>query len=127
MGKVREASKVPLETSLDDKFPGAGLEGIDLLRRFVSFSPSQRITAKQAMEHPFFSDMEDPPGGCDQELEDGEAGNDQNEEQEIPTIRAPDEEEEFALNSQNLTQHMLLEVEKFSLQRGENSVKEEEG
>lgn len=32
--------------------------GIDLLKKMLECDPSQRITAKRALEHPFFNDLD---------------------------------------------------------------------
>jgi serine/threonine protein kinase len=36
-------------------FPKTSAEGIDLLRRMLSFNPRKRITAEEALKHPFFA------------------------------------------------------------------------
>lgn len=32
-------------------------QGVDLLRRMLAYDPLQRITAKRALQHPFFADL----------------------------------------------------------------------
>ena len=40
-------------------FPGASPEAIDLLDRMLQFSPENRPTAKECLEHPFFAELHD--------------------------------------------------------------------
>jgi serine/threonine protein kinase len=39
---------------LDDRFPNASPLAIDLLKKMLRFSPTNRITVKEAIEHPYF-------------------------------------------------------------------------
>jgi serine/threonine protein kinase len=32
--------------------------GVDLLERFLAYSPKDRITAKDALNHPYFDDLD---------------------------------------------------------------------
>ena len=38
--------------------PTLDAAGLDLLSKFFAYNPSQRISAKAAMEHPFFNDLD---------------------------------------------------------------------
>ena len=38
------------------KFPHVTTPTIDLLNRFLTYHPAKRITAKEALEHPYFSE-----------------------------------------------------------------------
>eukprot|EP01012_Entosiphon_sulcatum_P003602 TRINITY_DN1119_c0_g1_i1.p1 TRINITY_DN1119_c0_g1~~TRINITY_DN1119_c0_g1_i1.p1 ORF type:complete len:386 (+),score=80.93 TRINITY_DN1119_c0_g1_i1:107-1264(+) len=44
--------KIPVKT-LDDCFPRAPPEAVDLIRKLLVFNPSKRITAAEALKHPF--------------------------------------------------------------------------
>jgi len=39
--------------SLGDMFPGASTDALDMLQKLLQFNPNKRITAEQALEHPF--------------------------------------------------------------------------
>jgi mitogen-activated protein kinase 1/3 len=41
-------------------FPATPPEGIDLLRRMLTFDPRKRITLAEVIEHPFFANFRDP-------------------------------------------------------------------
>ena len=41
--------------SLDDMLSEAPVEGVDLLKRLLLFNPNKRITADEALRHPFVS------------------------------------------------------------------------
>jgi mitogen-activated protein kinase 15 len=43
--------KKPLEDMLNE----APVEGVDLLRKLLQFNPDKRITADEALRHPFVS------------------------------------------------------------------------
>lgn len=43
--------------SLAHLVPGLTAEGVDLLTRMMQYDPAKRITAREAMDHPFFSDL----------------------------------------------------------------------
>eukprot|EP00388_Colpodella_angusta_P001282 GDKJ01004141.1.p1 GENE.GDKJ01004141.1~~GDKJ01004141.1.p1 ORF type:complete len:1586 (-),score=422.28 GDKJ01004141.1:43-4215(-) len=43
--------------NLADVFPNASPEGRDLLSKMLTFDPRKRITAAQALEHPYFADL----------------------------------------------------------------------
>lgn len=38
--------------------PGLDMDGTDLLSRMLQYDPSKRITAKEALQHPFFDDLD---------------------------------------------------------------------
>lgn len=46
-------------TDFQDLFPDADVEGIDLLRKLLRFNPEKRLTAEQALEHPYVSQYHD--------------------------------------------------------------------
>jgi cyclin-dependent kinase len=43
-------------------FPTLEEDGLDLLRRMLQYDPSRRISAKEALRHPYFDDLGAPPG-----------------------------------------------------------------
>lgn len=43
--------------NLAELVPGLEQSGVDLLKATLMYQPSQRISAKQAMQHPYFSDL----------------------------------------------------------------------
>ncbi|PIA14698.1 Pkinase-domain-containing protein [Coemansia reversa NRRL 1564] len=45
--------------SLPDLLPGLDEDGIDLLKRMLTYDPAHRISAKQALAHPYFYDIRD--------------------------------------------------------------------
>ncbi|CAN4092835.1 unnamed protein product [Withania somnifera] len=47
--------------SLSTVVPGLDEEGIHLLSEMLHYEPSKRISAKKAMEHPYFDDMDKTP------------------------------------------------------------------
>ncbi|KAL4535722.1 hypothetical protein Ndes2526A_g06534 [Nannochloris sp. 'desiccata'] len=47
-------------TQLQQLFPEADPRAIDLLSRLLTFDPHERITAVQALSHPYFTELHDP-------------------------------------------------------------------
>lgn len=45
---------------LSDMYPHASPEALDLLRRLLQFNPNKRITADEALEHPFVAQFHNP-------------------------------------------------------------------
>lgn len=43
--------------SLAELVPGLDTQGLDLLCRLLEYDPNRRITAKAALEHPYFDDI----------------------------------------------------------------------
>lgn len=43
-----------------DHFPGASAEAVDFLLRCLSFNPSKRLTAKEALGHPYLAQFHSP-------------------------------------------------------------------
>lgn len=54
--------KLPARDALDlgEKYPGTDSRGLELLTRMLSFNPSMRPTAQQALEDPYFDDIRLP-------------------------------------------------------------------
>ena len=47
----------PPPDSLARLVPGLAADGVDLLSRMLRYDPAQRITARDALDHPFFADL----------------------------------------------------------------------
>uniref|UniRef100_A0A0G4I2Q6 Mitogen-activated protein kinase n=1 Tax=Chromera velia CCMP2878 TaxID=1169474 RepID=A0A0G4I2Q6_9ALVE len=47
--------------SLNSRFPATSPEGLDLLQKMLTFAPSKRINAGEALLHPFFSNVRKTP------------------------------------------------------------------
>lgn len=45
------------QKNFDDLFEGTAPEGIDLLRKMLTFNPDKRITVEEALAHPYFADL----------------------------------------------------------------------
>ena len=69
--KVISAAKKGCKNKLRDKFPKFALEendmyltdlGLDLLNKMLTYDPEKRISAKEALNHPWFKEH---PIGCD--------------------------------------------------------------
>jgi len=43
--------------SLATIFPALNSDGLDLLEKLLKYQPSERMSAKNALEHPFFKDI----------------------------------------------------------------------
>jgi len=50
----------PAARPLRELFPGAPPEALDLMRRLLHFSPSMRLTAEEALRHPYVSQFHNP-------------------------------------------------------------------
>lgn len=46
--------------SLEDVIPNALPDGIDLLKKLLQFNPDKRLTAEQALKHPFVARFHNP-------------------------------------------------------------------
>jgi cell division cycle 2-like protein len=44
-------------STLEKKFPYLSNNGLDLMRSFLCYNPEERITAEEAMKHPFFTEQ----------------------------------------------------------------------
>jgi len=47
-------------TGLDDLYPSADDEAMDLLKKLLTFNPDKRITVEQALEHPYIAQFHNP-------------------------------------------------------------------
>jgi cyclin-dependent kinase len=45
--------------ALSKLVPGLGSQGLDLLDKMLKCNPAERITAKEAMQHPYLRDVPD--------------------------------------------------------------------
>ncbi|KAK3089406.1 hypothetical protein FSP39_003376 [Pinctada imbricata] len=52
---VLEKASSKSKKSIEDLLPDAPKDGVDLLRRLIQFNPDKRITADEALRHPFVS------------------------------------------------------------------------
>jgi len=59
-GTMLESIPPVAKKTLNELFPGASVEALDLLRRLLQFSPSKRISAESALSHPFVSQFHNP-------------------------------------------------------------------
>jgi mitogen-activated protein kinase 15 len=59
-GTMLESIPPVSKKTLNDMFPGASVEALDLLRRLLQFAPSRRITAESALSHPYVSQFHNP-------------------------------------------------------------------
>jgi len=55
-----ESLEEPTHRSLEDIYPSAGSEAIDLLKNLLHFNPQKRLTAKQALQHPYLKQFHNP-------------------------------------------------------------------
>lgn len=46
--------------SLEDIIPNAPPDGIDMLKKLLQFNPDKRLTAEQALKHPFVARFHNP-------------------------------------------------------------------
>jgi len=49
--------RYPAPASLAHLVPGLPADGVDLLQRMLRYDPAHRITARDALDHPFFADL----------------------------------------------------------------------
>ncbi|KAK9237922.1 kinase-like domain-containing protein [Lipomyces kononenkoae] len=75
------------KTSLRAKFPYITSAGVDLLSRLLQFDPKKRITAQEALEHPYFKEdpKPKPPGEFPSFLSKTSEGG----RRKVPSPRAP--------------------------------------
>ena len=52
---VQARAPLPLRTPSLQEFPSLSDAGVDLLNRLLTYDPERRITARQALRHPYFS------------------------------------------------------------------------
>ena len=55
-------------TSLKRTFSALDEQGIDLLQQLLCYEPGARITAKEALNHPWFADLNNADGACDDSM-----------------------------------------------------------
>ncbi|KAK9909252.1 hypothetical protein WJX75_009525 [Coccomyxa subellipsoidea] len=60
VSKLRDWHEFPAwrKQDLSKHFPTLGADGIDLMELMFAYTPSQRITARDALQHPYFDDLD---------------------------------------------------------------------
>ena len=59
IASIETSSNADSRTSLRSLFPEAAQDALSLLSQLLTFDPSKRITAVQALKHPYFQSMRD--------------------------------------------------------------------
>jgi len=59
-GTMLESIPPVTKKTLQEQFPAATVEALDLLRRLLQFSPTKRISAEAALSHPYVSQFHNP-------------------------------------------------------------------
>ena len=59
-GPIKFTQSLPSSPRMDwaTTFPGAGASLLDLLDKMLQFTPARRISATEALQHPFFADLD---------------------------------------------------------------------
>ena len=52
--------KNPTMGSFDILFPGADPAALDLVKKLMTFNPEKRLTAEEALKHPYLQVLHDP-------------------------------------------------------------------
>ena len=52
-----DCNKRTKHVSFEDLFPGIEKDAVDLMRKLLSYDPNERLSAAQALEHPYFKDL----------------------------------------------------------------------
>jgi serine/threonine protein kinase len=50
---IKKTGKIPFETF----FPGIEKDALDLMKKLLCFDSQERLSAEQALSHPYFSDL----------------------------------------------------------------------
>lgn len=63
VSKLRDWHEFPQwrPQDLTKVFPRLDDKGIDLMQKMLDYDPAKRITAKDALDHPYFDDLEKAP------------------------------------------------------------------
>jgi serine/threonine protein kinase len=54
---LAECVKKTKRVSFEELFPGIEKDALDLMRRLLCYDPTERISAEEALEHPFFKEL----------------------------------------------------------------------
>ena len=54
---LAECNKTIRRTSFDELFPGIEKDALDLMRKLLCYDSNERLSAEQALEHPFFKEL----------------------------------------------------------------------
>ncbi|XP_071487098.1 extracellular signal-regulated kinase 2-like [Diadema antillarum] len=57
-----DMSKLRHRQSIEEVLPGAPADAVDLVRKLLHFNPDKRLTAKQALSHPYVARFRNPSG-----------------------------------------------------------------
>ena len=56
MDSSKSTHQLPIELPSSQRFPELSANGIDLLNSLLTYDPDKRLTAAEALRHPFFSE-----------------------------------------------------------------------
>ena len=61
--RVAELKKLPKKSRVDlrTRYPGAGVDALNLLDRMLVFNPEKRITVEECLAHPYLTNIRHPP------------------------------------------------------------------
>jgi serine/threonine protein kinase len=64
---LNDCVKKTERVSFEELFPGIEKDALDLMRRLLCYDPAERMSAEEALEHPFFKELhqkENEPGNA---------------------------------------------------------------
>lgn len=56
-------------TSFEQLFPGIEADALDLLKKLLCYEPSQRLSAEEALQHPYFTSVQKKEKDCQDSTE----------------------------------------------------------
>jgi serine/threonine protein kinase len=54
---LQECEKKTKKVAFDTLFPGIEKDALDLMRKLLCYDPAERLSAEEALEHPFFKEL----------------------------------------------------------------------